>query len=99
MEKNVFITTTKIRLGLAISLVINQIINLVFRADTAGTIKPKRPVSCARKRVADQSIIAKKNVMLSEIGLKIVFEKNITITRPNATLERTSLIMKTRIPL
>ena len=97
MEKNVFITTTEIRFGPAISLVINQAINLVLRIDTAGTIEPERSVSCAKKRIADQSIIIKKNVMLSEIGLKIASEKNITITRPNATLGRTSLIMKARI--
>ena len=97
MKEDVFITTIKIRLGFAISFVINQVINFVFRIDTADTIGLKRFVLCAKKRVADQSIIIKKNVMSSEIGLKIAFEKNITITKSNATLERTSLIMKTRI--
>ena len=99
MKANVFITIIKTRFGLVINFVINQIINSVLKINTINTIELKKPVSCAKKRVADQSIIVRKNVMLSEIELKITFEKNITITRSNATFERTSLIMKTRTPL
>ena len=99
MKANVFITIIETRFGFAISFVINQTINFVLKIDTADTIELKKPVLCAKKRVADQSIIIKKNVMFSEIELKIVFEKNITITKSNATFERTSLIMKTRISL
>ena len=97
MKRDVLITTIKIRFGPAISFVINQTINLVLRVGTVDTIEPERPVLCAKKRIADQSIIVKKNVMFSEIELKITFEKNITITKSNATSERTSLIMRTRI--
>ena len=97
MKRNVLITIIEIRFDSAINLVINQIINFVLRIDTADTIELKKPVLCAKKKVVDQSIIFRKNVMLSEIELKIIFEKNITITKLNVTFERTSLIMKTQI--
>ena len=85
MGGDVFITTIEIHFGSAISFVINQIINSVFRIGTVGTIGLKRPVLCAKKKVADQPTIIRKNVMFSEIELKIAFERDITITRPNAT--------------
>ena len=93
MKANVFITIIETRLDLVISLVIR--INPVLRAVTAGTIEPKRPVLYAEKKAADQLIIVKKSAMPSGTKLKIIFERDITITRPNATLERISLVMKT----
>ena len=99
MKKNVLITTIEIRFDPAISFVINQVISPVLRIDTTGTIGLKRPVLCAKKKIADQSIIIRKNVMSNKIELKITFEKNITITRSNATPERILLIMRARISL
>ena len=86
-----FITIIETRLDPAIS------INPVLGVGTADTIELKKPVLCAKKKIIDQSIIFRKNAIFSEIELKTVFEKNITITRPNVILERISLIMKTRI--
>ena len=76
-------------------LAISSAINFAFRIGTINTIKSKKPVLYAKKKTVDQSIIIRKNVMFSEIELKIAFEKNITITRPNVTLERTLLVMRT----
>ena len=98
IKANVFVTTIKIRFDFAINFVINQTINSVLKIDTIDTIELKRPVSCAKKSIVDQSIIVRKNAMLSEIELKIVFEKNITITKSNVTFGRISLIIKTWTP-
>ena len=48
-----------------------------------------------KKKTVDQLNTVRKNVIFNEIELKIIFEKNITITKLNVTFERTSLIMKT----
>ena len=69
--------------------VISFAINFVFKIDTIDTIKSKRSVSYAKKKIVDQLIIIKKNATFNEIELKIAFEKNITITKSNVTFERT----------
>ena len=69
--------------------VINFVINSACKIDTIDTIKSKKSVSYAKKRTVDQLIIIKKNVTFSEIELKIIFEKNITITKSNVTFGRT----------
>ena len=95
MKTDVFITIIKTRFDIVINFVF--CINSVFRIDTVDTIEFEKSVLCAKKKIVDQSIIIRKNVMFSEIELKIIFEKNITITKSNVTLERTSLIMRVRI--
>ena len=69
--------------------VINFVISFVFKIDTIDTIKSKKSVSYAKKKTIDQLIIIKKNATFSEIELKIIFEKNITITKLNVTFKRT----------
>ena len=93
MKANIFITIIETRFNFNISFAIR--INFVFRVVTADTIESKKSVLYAKKRAADQLIIIKKNLMLSEIELKIVFEKSLTITRPNVISEHISFITKT----
>ena len=87
MEANIFI----------IEINFSFVIDFDFENVTVDTIGLKKSVLYAKKKIIDQSIIIRKNAMFSEIELKTAFEKNITITKSNATPERILLIIKTRI--